>query len=354
MPIREREQVNVPLPTPFPEGWYFVASRQSLNKAKLIKRKWMGEDIVVWSDENGTVCIAEAYCPHLGADLGPGAGGQVREGQLVCPFHGFEFDASGQCVVNPLGPPPKAARLRVFETRDFAGLIFAWWGLGGRPPQWHLPDEVPEQHGWSKLHIWTPRFPGHPQETTENSVDLAHLSHVHGYYNVSRVEPLEVDGHFLRSRFDFGTTRKFAKVGRLKLDVAADALIYGLGYSQVEVHERTTGLNMRLWVLATPLDGTFIDLAVVTQTGPIRNPRGKIAVLALLPPRMRPNVLNKLQAYYEKRDVLQDIPLWSAKQYRSHPRLSRADGEIMKYRSYCKQFYPGPLTVVENAEKVAK
>ena len=343
---------NVPLPTPFPEGWYFVASRQSLEKDRLIKRTWMGQQIIVWCDESGNVCVAEAYCPHLGADLGPEAGGCIRDNRLVCPFHGFEYDSGGQCVATPFGPPPKAARLQVFETRDIAGLVFAWWGIGGRPPQWHLPDESPDQTGWSNFHIWIPRFPGHPQETTENSVDLAHLRHVHGYDNVSRVDPLEVDGHFLRSRFDFATDRRIAKVGRLRLSVSANALIYGLGYSYVEVREHTIGLDMRLWILATPLDGAHIDLAVVSQMGPIRNPKRKIAGLAFLPLKMRAPIVNKFMAYYEKRDVLQDIPIWSRKQYRSRPRLSRADGEIMKYRSYCAQFYPGPLTVVESVDKI--
>ena len=343
---------NQPLPSAFPEGWYFVASRPALDKVKLIKRTWMGEDVVAWSDHTGTVCVAEAYCPHLGADLGPDAGGQIRNSRLVCPFHGFEYDTGGQCVATPFGPPPKAARLRVFETREISGLIFAWWGAEGRPPQWHLPAEEPDQEGWSRQHFWISRFPGHPQETTENSVDLVHLRHVHGYDSVIRVEPLEVDGAFLRSRFDFCRTRRIAKVGRLKLDVAANAHIYGLGYSYVEIRERTIGLDMRMWILATPLDGEVIELSIVSQAGPLKKPNRKIAGLAFLPVRWRAPIINKFMAFYEKQDVLQDIPIWSTKQYRSRPRLSRADGEIMRYRSYCAQFYPDSTTDVSKQEQV--
>ena len=39
-------------------------------RAKLIQKTWMGMNIVAWCDENGRVCVAEAYCPHLGSDLG--------------------------------------------------------------------------------------------------------------------------------------------------------------------------------------------------------------------------------------------------------------------------------------------
>ena len=80
---------------PFPESWYFIASRKMIKKKGLLKRTWLGEEIVVWCNEEGNVCVAEAVCPHLGADLSPEGGGQVRNGFLVCPFHGFEFDVSG-------------------------------------------------------------------------------------------------------------------------------------------------------------------------------------------------------------------------------------------------------------------
>ena len=325
---------------PFPEGWYFLSSRRALEKAKLIRKTWMGTDVVVWCDDGGRICVSEAYCPHLGADLGPAAGGSVREGRLVCPFHGFEYDVGGQCVATPFAPAPRAARLRVFETREVAGLIFAWWGIGGRAPQWHLPAEEPDLAGWSGLHVWTSRFAGHPQETTENSVDLAHLRFVHGYDSVERLEPLAVDGPRLDSRFEFIRTRRIGRIGAVRLDVAADTLVCGLGYSFVQIHERSIGMDFRLWILATPVDGTMIDLSVVSQMGEIRSPSRWIVGLGFLPTRLRAPVMNRFIAAFEKRDVLQDVPIWSSKQYRSRPRLARSDGEIMAYRAYCAQFYP--------------
>ena len=48
---------------------------------------------------------------------------------------GFEYDVTGHCVATPYADPPKDARLRVFETREVLGLIFALWGSQGREPQ---------------------------------------------------------------------------------------------------------------------------------------------------------------------------------------------------------------------------
>ena len=331
---------NAPLPSPFPEGWYFVTSRQALLKAKLIQKTWMGENIVIWSDENGRVCVADSFCPHPGADLGPASGGRICGGRLVYPFHGFEYDATGQCVATPYADPPKTARLRVFETREVLGLLFAWWGIRGRAPQWSLPADPPDQAGWSGLEIRTIRFPGHPQETTENSVDLGHLRYVHGYGSVKRVERVSVDGPCIESRFDFRGT--IAKIATLAFDVSASARIFGLGYSFVEIRERSIGMDMRLWELATPVDGTLIDLSLVSQVREIRNPRRWIVGLGFLPMRLRAPIMSKFIAAQQYRDVLQDVIIWRRKQYRSRPRLCRSDGEIMPYRYYCAQFYPDP------------
>ena len=39
---------------------------------------------------------------------------------------------------------------------------------------------------------------------------------------------------------------------------------------------------------------------------------------------------------------MQDVIIWGRKRYVPYPRLCRADGDIGKYRRYCKQFYPDP------------
>ena len=328
------------LPSPFPEGWYFVATRAAIEQERLFRKLWMGEDIIVWCDDLGEVCVAEAHCPHLGSDLGPEAGGRICEGRLVCPFHGYEFDAAGQCVATPYADPPRSARLQVFETDEINGLVFAWYGIDGRPPQWELHPDRPEQEGWSSPAISSLRFPGHPQETTENSVDLAHFRYVHGYDNFDRVGCISIDGACLESRFDFRTVRKVAGIAAFTMELSATTHIYGLGYSLVDIHEHSIGVDLRLWVLATPVDGTLLDFTLVSQVREIRKPQRRIIGLGFLPVSWRAPIFNKFMAAQQRGDVLQDVTIWSRKRYRSRPRLCRSDGEIMPFRAYCAQFYP--------------
>ena len=343
MPTPPTEPANSPLDPlpPFPEGWYFIASRRDVQRAKLIQKTWMGESIVAWCDENGRVCVAESFCPHLGSDLGPAAGGASAAAGSSVPSMALNTmqPASASPLPMPTHPGPRgceSSRHRKFSASSSAG------GASGSVPQWSLPADPPDQAGWTDFNIRTLRFPGHPQETTENSVDMAHLGYVQSYGNVNLVGPVSVDGPRLESRFDFRTTRAIAGIATLTLDFSVNTLVVGLGYSFVDYREHSIGMDMRLWVLATPVDGTLIDFSLVSQVREIRTPRRRIAGLAWLPRRLRAPIINKVAVHSQLYDVQQDVVIWSRKRYRSSPRLCRSDGEIMTYRAYCAQFYPDP------------
>ena len=307
---------------PFPEGWYFVASRETIEKNKLIRKTWLGERIVAWCDGDGDICVAEAVCPHLGSDLGPEAGGRVRDGRLVCP------------------------------SREIEGLIFAWHGIDGRGPQWVLPEPPGGAGDWGGMETWSVRFRGHPQETTENSVDLGHLRYLHGYDAVSGVGPVEVDGAWLRSRFDFRRTQTVAGIKCFTWDVSAVTHVHGLGYSLVEVREHSIGMDIRLWVLATPIDGENVELTLVSQVRLLRKPKRPVAGMRFLPVGLRTRIMNRIVIAAQGRDVMQDVVIWSRKRYRPRPFLCRSDGEIGIYRRYCEQFYPdGRVCARQAAER---
>ena len=323
---------------PFPEGWYYVGMRKSILKEKLIEKTWLGKEIVIWCDESNRICVADAFCPHLGAHMGPAGGGIVRDGCLVCPFHGFEFDTSGQCVATPNAPPPRAAKLKVFETRELLGMVFAWRGAGRRPPQWELPQEPLTGADWSSLRAHTQRFRGHPQETTENSVDIEHLAYTHGYTNVDP-NGWTIDEAYLKSCVSFTAVTKMMFL-KVVSRISMVAHVHGLGYSFVEANEQPLGLDTRLWVLATPVDGHYIDLVLVSQVR--KNPGSGhfFKGLGFLPPGLRLSMLNLFALKSLRHFVMQDVIIWERKRYQTPPRLCRADGPIGKFRRYCKQFYP--------------
>ena len=220
------------------------------------------------------------------------------------------------------------------------GSGFSWWGSAGRPPQWELPEAPPTGSDWCELGFWSVRFPGHPQETTENSVDLGHLRYVHGYNSVNAIGSVSIDGAYLKSCFDFKRTQTIAGIKVFTYDVSAVTHVYGLGYSFVEVHEHAIDMETRLWVLTTPIDDELVELTLVSHVRRILRPKLPIVGMRFLPSRLRTRLMNKIILAAQSRDVLQDVVIWGRKHYRPRPALCRSDGEIGAYRRYCKQFYP--------------
>ena len=144
----------------------------------------------------------------------------------------------------------------------------------------------------------------------------------------------------MKSCFNFRVVRRVAGLKDVASDVSTVTHVHGLGYSFVEFHEKTIGMDARLWVLVTPVDGTLVDLVLVSQVREIRKPGRFFTGLGFVPMKWRHRLMNFFILQEEKRYVMQDVVIWERKRYRSPPRLCRADGPIGTYRRYCRQFYP--------------
>ena len=61
----------------------------------------LGERLVLFRDEEGELGLIGRHCLHRGADL---CYGRLEDNGLRCPFHGWHFDRTGQCVEQPGEP----------------------------------------------------------------------------------------------------------------------------------------------------------------------------------------------------------------------------------------------------------
>ena len=143
-------------------------------------------------------------------------------------------------------------------------------------------------------------------------------------------------------RWDFRSTRKIARVAPLSFDLSARASTYGLGYLVVEAREGSIPMEPRLRVLAPPVDGTLIDLSLVSQVREMRSPKRRIVGRGFLPMRPRAPAMNRFMARYQASDVRDDAVIRGRQRYVNIPRLCRSDGEITTFRSYRAQFYAAP------------
>jgi phenylpropionate dioxygenase-like ring-hydroxylating dioxygenase large terminal subunit len=176
--------------------WYVVLESKEVGR-KPIGVQRMGEKLVFWRDTAGYVYCALDRCPHRGVAL---SGGKVENDHLHCPFHGFEYDEHGRCVLIPAngrgGHIPQSLHLQKYPTFEAHNFIWIWWG--GVPPDNLAPpiffDNLDDSFAYSS----TPDFwKAHYSRVIENQLDVAHLPFVH-HNTIGRGNSTVVDGPVVR------------------------------------------------------------------------------------------------------------------------------------------------------------
>jgi phenylpropionate dioxygenase-like ring-hydroxylating dioxygenase large terminal subunit len=311
-------------PPPYPYSWYAVAFSSDLKPGGLVSTRFLDREIVVFRTRSGKIHAAEAYCPHLGAHLGDGS---VEGEELRCPFHGFKFGGSGACVYSPYGVAPPAARLGMLITRDVAGAVMVWHGPPGETP-WEI-DELEQGSDWRTLRTRKSLVRTHPQEMTENGVDIGHLIVLHGFDNVRVLDPFTTDGPRARMRYAF--TTRVPLIG--SIDTEIRIRVDGLGFSVVET--QAAGWQMRQLIVGTPIGERE---AIVHAWTSVRS-RGKSRIGRVL---WRPldALLDRVLSHEMFMQLVRDEVIWGRKKYLRRPALGAGDGPIGKYRAWARQFYP--------------
>ena len=66
-----------------------------------VRVQLFGERLVAFRDSAGRIGLVEEFCAHRRASLWFG---RNEEGGLRCPYHGWKYDVTGQCVEVPSEP----------------------------------------------------------------------------------------------------------------------------------------------------------------------------------------------------------------------------------------------------------
>ncbi len=324
--------------SPFPTGWYVLAASTELAPGTVVARKFMGEEIVVYRTLSGVACVADAFCPHLGAHFGHG--GTVEGETLRCPFHDFRFDTGGACVSTPYGhPPPNAARLRQWVVQERNGYLLAWFDKAGRAPTFEIP-EIEAGPTWSPPRTELRTIRSHPQETTENSVDVGHFAAVHKYTGFETTAEMTSNGAYLTASYAMLRDAGFAGRAGARVQVEYDVHVYGLGWSLVESRVPSLGIRTRQYVLPTPLDEEHLEMRLAATVQTPASPGKIFPLLALLPATLVRSLLAEVTFRGFRSDVEQDLAIWENKRYLHPPALAKGDGPVGRYRQWARQFYP--------------
>ena len=206
-------------PVTYPDNcWYAIATTGQV-AANPYAIRFLGEEIVLRRSAAGVVQAIAGRCAHRGCSLGRG---WVVADRLVCPYHGWQYDAAGQCVHIPAlrndETIPAQARIRTYDLQECHGLVWLWRGSEDRRPASSVPS-IPELEGQT-LHPGGDivfRYNTHYTRTLENGIDPTHAAFVHGG-SIGKVDPhadFSLDPYALTSDHDSIYARMPIKVKKV-------------------------------------------------------------------------------------------------------------------------------------------
>ena len=161
--------------------WYVAGFADEFVPGKLVARTLLGEPLVLFRTDDGSIAALADRCPHRFAPL---SAGKVCDGgrSVECAYHGLRFGADGACVRNPQGDGriPKAAAVPARVVRERDRLVWLWVGDPARADESLIPDY---SRATSAAEDATVR--GHMptacdyQLLVDNILDLSHADYLH-------------------------------------------------------------------------------------------------------------------------------------------------------------------------------
>jgi phenylpropionate dioxygenase-like ring-hydroxylating dioxygenase large terminal subunit len=161
-------------------NWYVAGySAELADRPRQVQM--LGRNFVLFRDDQGNAACLSDVCPHRGAAL---SRGECAHGTVSCPFHGWQFDSTGQCrkilsQVDPDRDIPASAKVDAYAVEERYGLIWVFLGPDpdGAPSIIEMPEH--EDAGWRRIDhydVWNANL--HWSKMTD--LDHVHLAVVHG------------------------------------------------------------------------------------------------------------------------------------------------------------------------------
>jgi phenylpropionate dioxygenase-like ring-hydroxylating dioxygenase large terminal subunit len=148
------------------------------NDCPPVRVKLLSERFLAFRDSQGRYGLIDEFCAHRGVSLWFG---RNEECGLRCPYHGWKFDVTGQCVEVPSEPEgseyPKRIKLTSYPLVERGGII---WTYMGPPecqpplPEWEFAT-VPRTHSISTKRLEECNW----LQAMEGGIDSSHVSWLH-------------------------------------------------------------------------------------------------------------------------------------------------------------------------------
>lgn len=161
---------------PWPENcWYAVCTSTELGQEPL-GRTICKQAIVLYRNERGDAVALEDFCPHRGLPLSMGS---LRDGKLVCGYHGMVMNDDGSCHSMVGQDASRFPGIRHYPLIERYGFIWLWPGEPRLASSQFLP-----QLDWAESEKWAYGGGYYHLDCDyrlliDNLMDLTHETYVH-------------------------------------------------------------------------------------------------------------------------------------------------------------------------------
>lgn len=167
------------------KNWYPIALEKYTDKKNPFKFTLLGENLVIWWDHKNKKWNSMIdKCPHK---LVPLSEGRINNnGNIECPYHGWTFNCTGNCISIPHHPNYKIKKHfngKAYYTTNKQGIIWIWpenIEINKKPPDKKLIPICKELDDKNTFYLDT--FSDLPYDYTllvENVLDISHVPYTH-------------------------------------------------------------------------------------------------------------------------------------------------------------------------------
>jgi phthalate 4,5-dioxygenase len=164
----------------FRSYWLPVLLAEELpdNDCPPVRVKLLSERLLAFRDSEGRLGLIDEFCAHRGVSLWFG---RNEEAGLRCPYHGWKYDVTGQCIEVPSEPEESGfcqrVKLKSYPLVERGGVLWAYMGEPDKQPplpEWEFAT-VPARHRYISKRTQESNW----LQALEGGIDSSHVSFLH-------------------------------------------------------------------------------------------------------------------------------------------------------------------------------
>lgn len=156
------------------QAWYPVCKSSSIKRGCADSFLISYQRIAVFRSHDGEVAALDAFCSHMGADLG---NGRVVDGTLQCYFHQWCYGKSGRLEAVRCGEKPKNVGVQSWPVEEKYGFI---WVFSAPEAPYPVPSPSGlEGQALESFYLGRVKLYAHHHVMIVGGIDLLHFATVH-------------------------------------------------------------------------------------------------------------------------------------------------------------------------------